>query len=437
MKRPSENPARAKGSRRRPRSRDVESDAPERVRAGRPSATAGRVAASGAGPAHKVSPTRSQTTSSKPASTPQPGTTQHRVEVWSAYRDNLARHLIGIARDFQNRALHELTETRGYEGLRPSFGPLLSLVALEPRSLGHLAEQLAISPQATSQLVNTAERAGYLERRPDPQDGRARKIALTALGGRLVADAIRILHAVEADYRASVGLDDYASLVDALGRLFHGLALPTHRDASAADRSGATLGVLPLLSIRIQRDLMEATAARGHANLKMSHAQVLPLIGPEGARVHELARVQGVSRQAISMTARDLEAQGYLGRAADPRDRRGVVYRLSARGLRLIEDSVAALDELDGTLRELLGAKRFSALRTAARNLYRTLHLEEEIFQQDEHELEGLADRLRRRLGPSDSERLAALLDPRPGTRARKNGPTRETRRSSGKERTP
>ena len=48
------------------------------------------------------------------------------------YRENLARHLIGISRDLEGRVREALT-ARGHRGLRPSFGPLLSLVRDEGR----------------------------------------------------------------------------------------------------------------------------------------------------------------------------------------------------------------------------------------------------------------------------------------------------------------
>ncbi len=362
------------------------------------------------------------------------------LAVWERYRDNAARHLMGIARDFQNRAMRQLGEERGYTDLRPSFGPLLSLIAIEARPLGALAEQLSISPQACSQLVNLAEDAGYLERRPDPVDRRSRLVTLTGRGGTLVADAVRVLRGVESDYRALVGPRAFARFTAALGALSKGLGLPAHSGAGLEAKSLRTIGVLPLISVRIQQDLMDASAARGHAGLKMSHAQVLPLIGAEGARVSELARIQRVSRQAISSTARDLESLGYLRREPDPRDRRGVVFRLTSKGNRLIEASVAALDEVDASFLKLLGAARKSALEATGRDLYQALHLEEEIFEArtaripsndptlpepaqtsrpsaareaTDPDLERLAASLRRQLGQRDAERLAALLEAR------------------------
>ena len=108
----------------------------------------------------------------------------------SRYRDNAARHLIGISRDLQTRVMSYLTEERGYSGLRPSFGPLLSLIWTEGRPLTAIAGQLAISKQACSQLANLAEEAGYLERKPDPQDRRAKLVMLTPRGRKLIEQGV-------------------------------------------------------------------------------------------------------------------------------------------------------------------------------------------------------------------------------------------------------
>ncbi len=368
--------------------------------------------------------------------------------IWQRYRNNLARHLIGIARDLQHRAMRQLAEQYNHRDLRPSLGPLVSLVAIAPRSMGELAGQLATSPQACGQLVDVAEKAGYVVRRADGRDGRSRTVRLTSRGRALVADARLVLREIEGDYRARLGADDFGAFVAALTMLLRELERPTRADEDLGRAVGRSIGVLPLVSVRIEKTLMRATIERGHPGLKMSHGQVLPLIGPDGARVAQLARIQRVSRQAISATARDLEGQGVLRREPDAHDRRGVVFRLTARGAHLIRDSVESLSELDQSFREILGRTRFETLRRAARTLYRGLHLEEEIFEgrdgfaseradsrndangqplafeaassawsaggattrEPSAELFELAAGLRRRLGALGAKRLAAML---------------------------
>jgi len=352
------------------------------------------------------------------------------IAAWPRYRDNLARHLIGVARELQTRVQHALGERFGYRDLRPSFAPFLTLLWDEGRPLRAVAHELAISNQACSQVADLVEAAGYLERRPNPQDRRSKLVLLTPRGRALAEQGVRLILENEAEYAALVGPGAFRRFTSALAALYQGLGLPAHADPRLLARAGRSVGVLPPIAVRIQRELMEATLARGHAGLKMSYGQVLPLIGPEGGRIHEIARLQRVSRQAISATTLELEALGYLRREPDPRDRRGVVLVLTSRGTALIRDSVAALDELERRFRGLIGERRLASLRAVARDLYRALRLEAEIFETPPEpraaararsgrkrarggsDIERLATRLRSRLGSGGAARLAALLEP-------------------------
>ncbi len=335
--------------------------------------------------------------------------------MWSRYRDNVARHLIGISRDLQARVQRTLSEDLGYRGLRPSFGPFLSLLWDEGRPLAAIADDLAISRQACSQLANHVEEAGYLERRANPGDRRSKLVVLTDRGRELVSEGVRIILESESEYAALVGARAYRHFTSALTDLFEKLGLPTHADPALLARARESIGVLPLVAVRIQRELLQATAARGHAGLKTSHGELLPLIGPDGERSHVVARIQGVSRQAVHVTARDLESLGYLRREPDPSDRRGVVLRLTARGTRLIRDSVAAVDGLERSFADVLGEARLDHLERVARDLHRALHLED-VFQPGD--IQELATRLRRQLGSRDVVRLAELLEPVAGETA-------------------
>jgi DNA-binding MarR family transcriptional regulator len=345
------------------------------------------------------------------------------IAAWPRYRDNLARHLIGIARDLRGRVQHSLGERCGFRELRPSFAPFLTLLWDEGRPLRVVASELAISNQACSQLANLVEAAGYLERRPNPRDRRSKLVRLTPRGRALAEQGVRLILESEAEYAALVGPGAFRRFTSALAALYRGLGLPAHADPRLLARAGRSVGVLPPIAVRIERELMEATLARGHAGLKMSYGQVLPLIGPEGGRIHEIARLQRVSRQAISATTLELEALGYLRRDPDLRDRRSVVLVLTRRGEALIRDSVAELDALERRFRGLLGEKRLESLREVGRELYGALRLEAEVFEarsatgdgkiaRGGREIERLATQLRSRLGSGDAARLAALLEP-------------------------
>jgi DNA-binding MarR family transcriptional regulator len=352
------------------------------------------------------------------------------AEDWVRYRDNLARHLIGISRDLESRVLRALIEEGGHRGLRPSFGPFLSLIPDAGQPLSVIAEELAISPQACSQLARLLEDAGYLDRRTNPEDRRSKLVRLTRRGRRLVEQGIQLIIDCESEYELLLGATRCRGFASALAVLYAGFGLPTHTDPTLSARARGSVGVLPMIAVRVQRELMTLTTARGHSGLKMSHGQVLPLIGAGGGRIVEIARIQGVSRQAISTISLDLESLDYLRREPDRRDGRGIVLRLTARGKKLIRDSVSALDDLDASIREILGERRFGYLQSGARDLYQALHLEEEIFRsttpdatrasigdpekrvRNGDELRDLASRLREQLGSGDAARLGVLLGP-------------------------
>jgi DNA-binding MarR family transcriptional regulator len=332
---------------------------------------------------------------------------------WSRYRDNLARHLIGISRDLQCRAIRRLSEEHGYRRLRPSLGPFLSLVWTEGRRLNAIADQLAISRQACSQLANVAERAGYLERKPDPEDRRAKVVMLSSRGRALVDHAVQIILECESEYAGLAGPAAYRRFVVSLAAIFEGLGIPTHADPALSAAASRSIGVLPLIAVRIQQDLKEAITARGHRGLKISHGPVLALIGLEGARIHEIARIQRVTRQAISAISQDLEALGYLRRDSDPRDRRGVVLQRTDRCTRLVRDSAVALGGLERCFLGILGAGRLEHLKRVARDLYHALHPDEERIRAAGERQAAPADEGRRRgrrAGRTDIRALAASL---------------------------
>lgn len=343
--------------------------------------------------------------------------------------------LIGIARDLHGRMVESLRADHGYGGLRPSLGPFLSLVWLEARPLTLLAQRLAISKQGASQLARLAEASGYLERGIDAEGGRHRLVGLSERGRRLVDDAIRILRDAESGYAEQVGAARFAHFAEACGTLYVALDVHPRIDAARTELDRPALGGLPQLALEIQRRLIEATSALGHRGLKLSQAQILPRIGPEGMRVRDLSLCHGVSRQAVSATCRELEGLGYLRREADPLDRRGAILRVTRRGERLLADSIEASRALEREFAAILGRDGLRDLRETAGELFgplreggrdfasapivRAVGTDADGRRASEanagESLDALAGRLRSQLGAHDAARLGRLLQARGG----------------------
>ena len=87
--------------------------------------------------------------------------------------------------------LRATLDAQGFDDQGRSDGYVLRTLGGAPMTVSGLAERLAITKQGAGQLVDDMERRGYLERRPDPDDGRARLLHLSERGARALAAARR------------------------------------------------------------------------------------------------------------------------------------------------------------------------------------------------------------------------------------------------------
>jgi len=71
---------------------------------------------------------------------------------------------------------------RGFADVRPAHGFAFVRLAGDGATVGQLAEHLDVTKQAASQMVEELVTKGYVERRPHPNDARARLIVLTPKG---------------------------------------------------------------------------------------------------------------------------------------------------------------------------------------------------------------------------------------------------------------
>ncbi len=70
---------------------------------------------------------------------------------------------------------------------KPSHSAVFAQIKAEGSRLTELARGANITPQAMGELVDELEELGYVERRPDPTDRRAKLIILTGNGRACIA----------------------------------------------------------------------------------------------------------------------------------------------------------------------------------------------------------------------------------------------------------
>ncbi len=85
--------------------------------------------------------------------------------------------------------------------------------------LTDLADRAQVTKQTASLLVAALEEKGIVERVPDPDDGRARLIRLTARGRAASHEAMQVVLGVEREWAEHLGPRLTAQLREALTRL--------------------------------------------------------------------------------------------------------------------------------------------------------------------------------------------------------------------------
>src|SRR5438093_1532136 len=98
--------------------------------------------------------------------------------------------LLRMPVDVVHRRMFERLHDHGFTDFDPAHLVVFQWPGPHEARPSELAERLRISKQALNYLLGQLERLGYLERRPDPDDLRSKRVALTSRGIAAV-DAIR------------------------------------------------------------------------------------------------------------------------------------------------------------------------------------------------------------------------------------------------------
>lgn len=97
----------------------------------------------------------------------------------------VARSLIDFALDLRRVLRRQLADADPDDGLSPAMSELLHDVAAHPGTgIRAAAERLNLAPNTVSGLVRALSERGLVERLPDPDDGRAARLFVTAERGR-------------------------------------------------------------------------------------------------------------------------------------------------------------------------------------------------------------------------------------------------------------
>ena len=103
-----------------------------------------------------------------------------------------------------------------YSDIRITHGCVFGNIEPDGSRLTDLAERAHMTKQSVGEVATELEQRGYLERVPDPTDGRAKIIRLTERGREAQALGRGIIDEIEAEWAERFGAERVAALRDAL-----------------------------------------------------------------------------------------------------------------------------------------------------------------------------------------------------------------------------
>jgi DNA-binding MarR family transcriptional regulator len=104
----------------------------------------------------------------------------------------------------------------GFDDVTIAQSRLMMGIDTDGTRLSVLAERAQIAKQTATALVDKLERAGYVERVPDPTDGRARLVRMTARAEAALPVARAEEDRIEAEWRSHLGAERMDRLRQAL-----------------------------------------------------------------------------------------------------------------------------------------------------------------------------------------------------------------------------
>jgi DNA-binding MarR family transcriptional regulator len=121
--------------------------------------------------------------------------------------------LLRTAYNVVSAAIYRAVSQAGATDMRPAHGNAMEMLSIQDGlRLTDIAARAGMAPQSMGEIVDDLVAKGYLARREDPSDRRAKRIYLTPKG-RETAQASRIaLLEVERRISESLGTDNYQDM---------------------------------------------------------------------------------------------------------------------------------------------------------------------------------------------------------------------------------
>lgn len=128
--------------------------------------------------------------------------------------------LLPLLNDYLYESLVSSLSKKGFDGLKPSFSQVLSLIVLGRGRIQYIASITGVTKQAIATTANELVQLGYITKEPDPHDKRQIILQLSPLGQRLMAESKNSVEELTGRLALALGTEGYALVESTLAELY-------------------------------------------------------------------------------------------------------------------------------------------------------------------------------------------------------------------------
>jgi DNA-binding MarR family transcriptional regulator len=242
--------------------------------------------------------------------------------------------------------------TDGFDGVSEAQLALFHHVDLAGARLTTLAARANLTKQSMIELVDRAEALRLVERRPDPEDGRAKTVHLTAEGLLMLASLGRGIAAAEDRVRRAFGPHCFDETKRKLGNYAATGRDPLPLPGADGLRGSANIArVFAMAARRFSQEALAVARDRSGASIAEVLLTLFRNLDLQGSRLTDMAVRARVTKPSMQELVDRAEALGFVARQPVPADGRARMIVFTAAGLTMLGDvrhGVAVAEERFG-----------------------------------------------------------------------------------------
>lgn len=244
---------------------------------------------------------------------------------------------------------------------------LVQNLDLHGTRLTTIAARASMTKQSMLELVDKAEALGFVERRTDPDDRRAKIVAFTPTGLEMLERVREGVAAAERRMAAVIGAEFVLAMKERLAA-YVAAANPAADKLRMSDRNDvwrkrSVNRVLVLASGAFVHDVLCVVHKGGFDAVGEVHLALFRNLDLGGTRLTEIASRARMTKQAMAELVDKAEELGFIARQPDPGDGRAKIVVFTPAGFRLLDQHRMGVEAAERRMASVTGHAFVATLR--------------------------------------------------------------------------